>query len=359
VGFCLIFFQGFSFSSRIECVRNIFFGHKMNAALLAAAVAIAAVQPRAAAFVISAASTHELLRWAPSRANPTSVPIPRRSNLAKVSGGGGLRARAAGAGEFTVLVEWLCARGGFVHTSLALAEDDGGAGRGLVATRAVRKGEQMIVVPRAAQLRVPQANEDAQLLALIDAVKPTPHLRILNIPLALRLLQEKCRPASEFDPYLRMLPASYDAMPDYYAQHIPELQFSNVEQRAVARIKELVRLTGALAARAGAGALSGASVDIGAVMWACGTASSRGFGLPWPAGGPLYPVPRAAMPGVGLAHLHLRTPRSPRAPMAAFAVLEPQSPVLLFPCRTREEGPKRVKEGGWGATQWGSARASS
>jgi hypothetical protein len=31
-----------------------------------------------------------------------------------------------------------------------------------------------------------------------------------------------------------MLPASYDTMPDYYAQHIPELQFSNVEQRAVA-----------------------------------------------------------------------------------------------------------------------------
>ena len=32
-----------------------------------------------------------------------------------------------------MLVEWLCARNGFVHTSLALAEDDGGAGRGLVA----------------------------------------------------------------------------------------------------------------------------------------------------------------------------------------------------------------------------------
>jgi len=326
--------------------------------MLAVAVAIAAVQ-RADGFVIGAASTHALIRWAPSRANTKSVPIPQRSNLAKASGGGGLRARAAGAGEFPVLVEWLCARGGFVHTSLALAEDDGGAGRGLVATRAVRKGEQMIVVPRAAQLRVPQADEDAQLLALIDAVEPAPHLRILNIPLALRLLQEKCRPASEFDPYLRMLPASYDAMPDYYAQHIPELQFSNVEQRAVARIKELVRLTGALAARAGAGALSGASVDIGAVMWACGTASSRGVWLPWLAGVSLHPDPRAAMPGVGLARLHLRTPRSPRAHMAAFAVLEQQSPVLLFPCRTREEGPKRVKEGGWGATQWGSARASS
>ena len=32
-----------------------------------------------------------------------------------------------------MLVEWLCARNGLVHTSLALAEDDGGAGRGLVA----------------------------------------------------------------------------------------------------------------------------------------------------------------------------------------------------------------------------------
>jgi len=280
---------------------------KMIAALLAAAVAIstaAALQPRAAGFAsLSAPSTRAVSRWAPSRANPTSVPIPRRSNLAKASRGGGLRACAAGVGEFPVLLEWLCARNGFVHTGLALAEDDGGAGRGLVATRAIKKGEQMIVVPRAAQLCVPQADEDAQLLAVIDAVEPVPHLRILNIPLALRLLQEKCRPASAFEPYLRMLPASYDTMPDYYAQHIPELQFSNVEQRAVARIKELVRLTGALAASAGewADAFSGASVDIGLVMWACGTASSRGFGLPWFRGGPLHPV-------------------------------------LLFPCRTRKEG---------------------
>ena len=31
-----------------------------------------------------------------------------------------------------MLVEWLCARNGFVHTSLTLAEDDGWAGRWLV-----------------------------------------------------------------------------------------------------------------------------------------------------------------------------------------------------------------------------------
>ena len=45
--------------------------------------------------------------------------------------GGGLCACAAGVGEFPVLVECLCAQKGFVHTSLALAEDDGGlvAGR--------------------------------------------------------------------------------------------------------------------------------------------------------------------------------------------------------------------------------------
>ena len=40
--------------------------------------------------------------------------------------GGGLCDCAAGVGEFPVLVECLCAQKGFVHTSLALAEDDGG-----------------------------------------------------------------------------------------------------------------------------------------------------------------------------------------------------------------------------------------
>ncbi len=58
---------------------------------------------------------------------------PRRRLTRQRPRGGGLRACAAGVGEFPLLVEWLCARNGFVHTSLALAEDDDGAGRGLVA----------------------------------------------------------------------------------------------------------------------------------------------------------------------------------------------------------------------------------
>ncbi len=221
----------------------------------------------------------------------------------------GLRGRADSAetglsdtGGFLALAAWLCECGGSVHDALAVTEDDAGAGRGLVASRAVRQGEQLLVVPRAAQLREPSAEEDAQLLALIDAVKLAPGLH-MNTPLALRLLQEKCKLASSFGPYLQMLPASYDAMPDYYAEHIPEIQFANVEQRAVARINELVRLTQALAAvrTGGVGdALSGASVDIGAVMWACATASSRGFELPWRPDedlGALPPAPRGMHAG--------------------------------------------------------------
>ena len=48
---------------------------------------------------------------------------------------GGLRACAAGVGEFPVRVECLCAQKGFVHTSLALAEDD-----------ATRAGRRMVSV---------------------------------------------------------------------------------------------------------------------------------------------------------------------------------------------------------------------
>ena len=51
---------------------------------------------------------------------------PRRRLTRWLPGGGGLRACAAGVGQFPVLVECLCAQKGFVHTSLALAEDDGG-----------------------------------------------------------------------------------------------------------------------------------------------------------------------------------------------------------------------------------------
>ena len=58
---------------------------------------------------------------------------PRRGLTRRHPRGGGLRSCAAGVGEFPVLVEWLCARNGFVHTSLTLAEDDGWAGRWMVA----------------------------------------------------------------------------------------------------------------------------------------------------------------------------------------------------------------------------------
>ena len=42
-----------------------------------------------------------------------------------MTGGAVLLAYVAGVGEFQVLVECLCVQKGFVHTSLALAEDDG------------------------------------------------------------------------------------------------------------------------------------------------------------------------------------------------------------------------------------------
>ena len=301
-----------------------------TAAVLYYAV-FSAAGPRGAAFSAGPGA----LVWAPVRADcawsATGSPpclAARRARRLPRGGLCGLRGRAgsaetgaADAGGFPALAAWLCECGGFVHDALAVTEDDGGAGRGLVASRAVRQGEQLLVVPRAAQLREPRAEEDPQLLALIDAVKLAPGLH-MNTPLALRLLQEKCRPVSSFGPYLRMLPASYDAMPDCYAEHIPEIQFANVEQRAVARINELVRLTEALDdVRTGgvSDALSGASVDIGAVMWACATASSRGFELPWrpdddhgALAGALCPAPRDMHAGrlsmIARSRLHRHTP---------------------------------------------------
>ena len=60
---------------------------------------------------------------------------PRRRLTRWRQRGGGLRACAAGVGEFPVLVECLCAQKGCVHTSLALAEDD-----------ATRAGRRMVSV---------------------------------------------------------------------------------------------------------------------------------------------------------------------------------------------------------------------
>ena len=57
---------------------------------------------------------------------PRSICFATPSSYPMASKRWGLRACVAGVGQFPVLVECLCAQKGFVHTSLALAEDDGG-----------------------------------------------------------------------------------------------------------------------------------------------------------------------------------------------------------------------------------------
>jgi hypothetical protein len=181
---------------------------------------------------------------------------------------GALQLRAAHASRtlqvaaFETLVAWLEEGGeGRVHSAVELAEADGDCGRGLRVAAAVLDGELLASIPRAKQIWCPP--DDAEARGDVST-----HTR-----LGLALLREKLQD-STFDPYLQMLPHSYDSMPLYYVQDIPELQFAPVEQEAVARIQELLRITQSL----DGGAVSpfeGADVDFEQVLWAYGTASSR------------------------------------------------------------------------------------
>ena len=129
--------------------------------------------------------------------------------------------------------------GGHVHSAVQLTEDDAGAGRGLVSAQAVARGEQLIVVPRKAQLFFTPdgADQQANLLQVIKTVNP--HIR--GMQLAVKLVQEKLKASdSAFQTYLSTLPESYDQLPLYYVDDIPELQFPSVEQQAVEHALEIV-----------------------------------------------------------------------------------------------------------------------
>ena len=184
---------------------------------------------------------------------------------------------------YQALVSWLHAEGGNVDPAVQLTVEDGGAGRGLLSRRQVAAGERLIVVPASAQLSCSSGSDgadtdsDKALRALMNTVNPD----VRGMRLGLRMLQEKVKSesaeGSKFGIYIKSLPSSHDDMPLYYAEDIPEIQFSNVEQQAVAAITELLHLTQRCLSihDTAADPFMGAAIDIGALLWATASASSR------------------------------------------------------------------------------------
>lgn len=201
----------------------------------------------------------------------------------RYSGAQQLRAACAHASQgaaFYNLVSWLRKGGGHVHSGVELVQDDRGAGRGLRVAHSIGDGELIVSVPCTHFISCQMSNHSDR--TMLEGIGPNPSIR--GMRLGLILLQEKLKrrdsQAFNFDPYFEMLPSSYDNLPVYYAEDIPELQFSHVEQHAVARINELLRVTKICQSLSGSedNPFDG-HLDIEQVLWAQATASSRALSL--------------------------------------------------------------------------------
>lgn len=183
---------------------------------------------------------------------------------------------------FARLSVWLQESGGQVHGAVQMTSDDLGAGRGLLVVHAVGKGERLVVVPARAQLINDSGDENPALRDLVKTLNPN----VRGMHLGLKLLQEKVKSNSgssfNFDPYIKSLPPSFDGLPTYYVDNIPELQFSNVERQAVARITELLRITQACLSLADTphDPFNGTAIGVNELLWASAAASSRALRLP-------------------------------------------------------------------------------
>ena len=216
---------------------------------------------------------------APSVAAVTRTPCCRGGALS--AGRRPLQLRAASTATsqvaaFSALAAWLKEGGGRIHRAVEFVEDDRGAGRGLRVADSIAEGELLVSVPRTKCLSC-EAEPHGADRTLLELTAPN----IRGMQLGLMVLQGKLgngSQASSFGPYFEMLPSSYDSLPVYFAQDIPELQFSHVEQQAVARVKEILRVTQICQSCTGSDhPVDG--IDIEQVLWAHATASSRALRL--------------------------------------------------------------------------------
>lgn len=111
-------------------------------------------------------------------------------------------------------------------------------GLGLCATRDLTLSEQLIVVPESAMM----SEDTARSSYLGDLIKRDPILQHMgNISLSLHVLGECANPQSAWQPYLRMLPATYDTTHYFTPDQVHGLKGSPALDEAIKQFRNISR----------------------------------------------------------------------------------------------------------------------
>ena len=242
--------------------------------------------------------------------------------IVAAGGGRGLASAAA-----TPLADWVRARGGEVHSALAVRSGQDGVE--LSTRTAVRAGEVLVRLPRPLQLT--EDVVEPQLAGFGELAARVPG-ELWQARLGLSLLRERSQGRhSSFSPYIELLPAVHRGIPIFFSgDTLAMLQYAPLSEQVKKRCRWLVEFS-QHTQRAGA-LFNEQLVDANALGWALASVSSRAFAVGTDAEGKKL---HALLPMIDLANHHANNNATVTdagdgaVELVAVRALDAHEPVLL------------------------------
>ncbi|KAG8637541.1 actin-histidine N-methyltransferase [Manihot esculenta] len=183
------------------------------------------------------------------------------------------------------LIKWVRREGGFVHEAVKISQE-GNNGFGLIASQAIPKGSELIVLPDHIPLKfgpLEYENADGATSVLINLAQKVPE-ELWAMKLGLKLLQERAKVGSFWWPYISNLPETYSVPIFFPGEDIKNLQYApllhqvnkrcrfllDFEQEVKRSIENLKPIDDPY---------GGQEVDASSLGWAMSAVSSRAFRL--------------------------------------------------------------------------------
>ncbi|KAF5750116.1 histone-lysine N-methyltransferase setd3 isoform X1 [Tripterygium wilfordii] len=122
------------------------------------------------------------------------------------------------------LIKWVRREGGFVHEAVEISQD-GTNGLGLVASRGIQKGSELIILPDHLPLKFASDGGNGADSVLANLAREVPE-ELWAMKLGLRLLQERAKVESFWWPYISNLPETYSVPIFFSGEDIKNLQYA-------------------------------------------------------------------------------------------------------------------------------------
>ncbi|XP_022776463.1 ribulose-1,5 bisphosphate carboxylase/oxygenase large subunit N-methyltransferase, chloroplastic isoform X2 [Durio zibethinus] len=180
------------------------------------------------------------------------------------------------------LLKWVKREGGFVHEAVKITQDTT-HGLGLVASREIPKGSDLIVLPDHVPLKFQSDKGDGAGSVLLHLSNQVPE-ELWAMKLGLKLLQERAKVGSFWWTYISNLPETYSVPIFFAGEDIKNLQYApllyQVNKRCCFLLEFEQEVKNALKSlKPSEHPFGGQGVDASSLGWAMSAVSSRAFRL--------------------------------------------------------------------------------